>query len=81
MMHEQVCCHDEAANHQLPVAVAFWIIWIVSMEECSNLMQHLMQIHCPTCSVISNVTATQYTYRSTAVDAVVHLMAPTAPTD
>ena len=23
MMHEQVCCHDEAANHQLPLAVAF----------------------------------------------------------
>ena len=23
MMHERVCCHDEAANHQLPLAVAF----------------------------------------------------------
>ena len=20
MMHEQVCCYDEAANHQLPIA-------------------------------------------------------------
>ena len=27
MMHEWVCCRDEAANHQLPIAVAFWIIW------------------------------------------------------
>ena len=27
MMHEQACCHDEAANHQLPTAVAFWSIW------------------------------------------------------
>ena len=23
VMHEQVCCHDEAANHQLPIAAAF----------------------------------------------------------
>ena len=43
-MHELACCHDEAANHQLPIAVAFWIIWIVSVEECSRLMQNLMLI-------------------------------------
>ena len=49
------------ANHQLPIAVAFWIIWIVSVEECSSLMQDLMQIHCSTSSVILNVTDTQYT--------------------
>ena len=61
VMHEPACCHDEAANHQLPVAVAFWIIWLVSSEECSNLMQNLVQIHCSTHSVILNVTATQYT--------------------
>ena len=36
-MHEWVCCHDEAANHQLPIAAAFWIIQIVSAEECSSL--------------------------------------------
>ena len=23
VMHEQACCRDEAANHQLPVAAAF----------------------------------------------------------
>ena len=40
---------------------AFWIIGIVSTEEFSSLMQNLMQIHCSTCSVILNVTATQYT--------------------
>ena len=37
VMHEWVCSPAEAANHQLPIAVAFWIIWIVSMEECSSL--------------------------------------------
>ena len=59
--HEWVCCHDEASNHQWPVAAAFWIIWIVSVEECSSLTQNLMQIHCSTCSVILNAMATQYT--------------------
>ena len=60
-MHEQVHCCNENANHQLPTAVAFWMIWIVSTEECSTLIQNLMQIHCSTPSVILNVTATQYT--------------------
>ena len=45
------CC-DEAANHPLPIAAAFWIIWIVPVEECSSLTQNLMQISCSTCSVI-----------------------------
>ena len=40
MTHEQVRCFDEAANHQLPVAGGFWIIRIVSGEECSSLMQN-----------------------------------------
>ena len=62
MMHEQECGHDEAVNHQLPVAAAFWIIQIVSAEECSNLMQNLMQIPCSTLSVILNVMATQSTW-------------------
>ena len=61
IMHEWACCHEEAANHQLPTASAFWIIWIVSFEECSSLMQNLMQIHCSICSVILNAMATQYT--------------------
>ena len=61
MMHEWAHCHDEAANHQLPIAVAFWIIPIVSAEECSSLMQKLMQIHCSTHSVILNAMTTQYT--------------------
>ena len=46
VIYEQVQCHNEAANHQLPIAAAFWIIWIVSREECSSLMQNLMQIRC-----------------------------------
>ena len=61
MMHEQVHCCDEAANYQLPIAVAFWIIWIVSAEECWSLTQNLMQIHCSAHLVILNMKATQYT--------------------
>ena len=61
MMHEWAHCHDEASNHQLPITVAFWIIWIVSAEEYSSLMQNLMQIHCSTGSVIVNATARQHT--------------------
>ena len=60
-MCERAQCHDEAANHLLPIAAAFWIIQIISMEECSSLTQNLLQIHCSTCSVILNVMATQYT--------------------
>ena len=33
MMHEQACWHDEGANHQLPIATAFWIIKIVSVRN------------------------------------------------
>ena len=60
-MHEQTSCCDKAANQQLPIAPAFWIIRIVSSEECSSLTQNLMHICCSTSSVIFNVTATQYT--------------------
>ena len=48
MMHERACCGDEAASKQFHMAVASWIIWIISLEECSSLMQNLMLIHCPT---------------------------------
>ena len=41
-MHERARCCDEASNHQLPVAMAFWIIWIISAAECSSLRQDLM---------------------------------------
>ena len=61
VMHEWMHCYDEAASHQLSIAVSFWIIQIVSAEKCSSLMQTLMQICCSTCSVILNVKATQYT--------------------
>ena len=60
-MHQWACCNDGAANHQLPRAAAFWIISVVSVEECLCLTQNLMQIHCSAHSVILNVTATQYT--------------------
>ena len=61
VMHEQACCRDEAANHQWPIAAASWIVWIVSVEGYSSLMQNLMQIHCSTCSVTLNAVATQDT--------------------
>ena len=60
VIRERTCC-DEAANHQLPIAADFWVILIVSMEECSSLMQNLMQIHCSTHSAILNATAMEYT--------------------
>ena len=61
VMHKGACCRDEAANHQLPTAVVFSIIPVVSVGECSSLTQHLMQICCSARSVILNVMATQYT--------------------
>ena len=61
VMHERARCCDEAANHQLSIAVVFRIIQTFSLEECSSLMQNLMQICCSTHSVILNAMATQYT--------------------
>ena len=51
-MHEWTYCYDEAANHQVPIAVTFWIIQIGTMEEWSSLTQNFMPIHYSTCSVI-----------------------------
>ena len=50
MMHKRAHCFDEAANHQFSIAAAFWIIQIVSAEECSSLSQSFLQICCSTCS-------------------------------
>ena len=61
VVHEQVHFCDEVAHHQLPIDAAFWIIWTVSVEECSTLKQNLIQMFCSTCSVILNMMATQYT--------------------
>ena len=54
VMHEQVRCCDEAANHQLPIAAASWIIRIVSLLcllshfECDGHTVHtLTQWHLP----------------------------------
>ena len=60
-MHEWLCCCNETANHQLPIAAVFWILQIMSTEECSSLMQNLMCICCSTSSVILNEMTTQYT--------------------
>ena len=59
-MHEQVCCRAEAANPQLPVAAAFWITPVF----CGGMFKLRAKFNvdfCCTCSVILNVTATQYT--------------------
>ena len=60
-MRGHTWCRDEAADHHLPTAATVWIIQIVSVEGWSSLSQNLMQICCSSCSVILNVTATQYT--------------------
>ena len=62
VMREQMHCCDEAANHQLPIAAAFWIIWMVSAEDCWSLTQNLMQMCCSIHSVILNARVTQYTF-------------------
>ena len=56
MVHERAHCRDEAANHQLPVA----IFTHLSSEECSSLMQYWMQICCSAGSVILNALATAH---------------------
>ena len=55
------CMSGCIVGMKLPIAAAFWIIRMVSTEECLSLTQILMQIHSSACSVILNVTATQYT--------------------
>ena len=57
VMNEWSCYHDEAANQQLFIMMAL-IIWVVSMEECRNLMQNVTQILCSTCSVTLHAMAT-----------------------
>ena len=59
----EMWCMRRRVVIKLPItlAVVSWITRIGSEEECSNLMQNWMQIHCSTHSVILNVMATQYT--------------------
>ena len=53
-------CQSPVAH--MHIAVAFWIIQIVSVEKRSSLMQNWMQkTHCSTHLVILSATATQYT--------------------
>ena len=44
VMHEQACCRDEAVSHQVPRAVAFGIIQIVSSEQFLSFMQNLTEL-------------------------------------
>ena len=64
-LHKMWCTSGHVVVRKLPIrlsrAVAFWIIWVVSAEECWSLMQNLIQIRCSTHSVILNTTATQCT--------------------
>ena len=65
---QQILDHLEALCHPFICTAlvasspkVFWIIQIVSTEECSGLTQNLMWILCSTRSIILNVTVTQYT--------------------
>ena len=58
--HEGAHCRDES-NHRLPITAAFWIIRTVPTDECSSLMQNLMQNCCSPHAITLNATATQYT--------------------
>ena len=60
VIHEQLIVIKKLPI-MLPTAATFWIIHIVSAEECSSLMQNFMQICCSVLSVILNVMSTQYT--------------------
>ena len=64
---ELVHCPDEAVNHLLRTAVAFWIIQVVFMEECSSLTQNWVHMHCFPRSVILNAMVTQCTCSLTSV--------------
>ena len=60
-LHQWMCC-DKAAS-QLPIAPSFWLMGIVSTEECSGLTQTLMQTRWSSCSVIRmQGPHTTYTY-------------------
>ena len=72
MMHEWAHCHDEAASHQLPIATVFWIIWVVSAEECSGLCKIW-------CRFIALLTQLFWMSRPHSTQA--HSTTSTAPTD
>ena len=50
-----------SCQSQVPIAAAFWIIQVVSPQECSSLMPNLMLICCSTLLAILNAIATQFT--------------------
>ena len=60
-MHEQIHCHGEAANHQLPIVMAFWVIQIVSVEGGVFKLNEKFDADLLLYSVILNVMATHYT--------------------
>ena len=62
MMTLKCFCHTLVCAALIASSLkAFWIIQIISGEECSSLMQNLMRVCCSTHSVILNAMATQYT--------------------
>ena len=60
-MHEQACCHDEAVNHQLPIATA--LHHLNSFHEGMFKLNAIFDayFYWPTRSVILNAMDTQYT--------------------
>ena len=71
VMHEQVCCCEEAANHQLPIAAAFWIIQIFLRR---NVQGH--KIWCRFIALLAQSFWMRWPHSAHA-----HSMVSTAPTD
>ena len=65
-----ICCHNEGANHQLPVAVALCIIQIVSTEDYSS------KISCRWVALFTRSFWMGWTHSTHA-----HLAASSTPTD
>ena len=53
-LHKRWCMRGYVVMMKLPIAMTFSMIPRVSAEECSSLMQNVMQIHCSPYSVILN---------------------------
>ena len=61
VMHERAHCHDEAANHQWPIALQSLNHLNSFCGGMFKLNAKFEQMHCSTHSVILNAMATQYT--------------------
>ena len=75
-MHERTCCHDEAANHQLPIAAAFCggmfklstkfdadlLLYSLSHFECDGHTVHKLTQWCLPTPLTSTVKSSLFTH-------------------